>query len=364
MGKLLKMNLQIFAHTAQERYSSMVLAKLRKELILKDGVVFNNDYEGNPKAGAVKVPVRDGEVAVGDYDKATGIALGTGTTTYLDILVNKDKAVNEIIDGYVAAAVPDRLIADRLDSAGYTLAYTLDNDGATELLTNGLKTGISMVDSTNIYDQVVDIRKAMSKDNIPNDGKRYLLATPEGYAMMLKDKDNFIRQGDLSQNIKATGAIGQYAGFNVYEWNDATANLLFIAGHPRYATRVNEWSVPVAINDLTNTYIGASAVQGRMVYTHKVLRNKGVRAVFYPSVLTLTAEEGSTAGKTIITVAEVGTFKYKLNPTSRAVYDQADSGFTALTSGTTEITAAAGTVIEVVQIVESKVAAVGYIEAV
>ena len=43
------------------------LIKLRKELKLKDGIVFNNDYEGDPVAGAVKVPVRDDEVAVSDY---------------------------------------------------------------------------------------------------------------------------------------------------------------------------------------------------------------------------------------------------------------------------------------------------------
>ena len=35
----------------------------------KDGVIFNNRYEGNPKAGKVKVPVRDTEVAVADYSK-------------------------------------------------------------------------------------------------------------------------------------------------------------------------------------------------------------------------------------------------------------------------------------------------------
>lgn len=48
------------AHELQERYSALVLAKLRKLLVLKDGVVFNNDYEGDPKSGAAKIPVRDG----------------------------------------------------------------------------------------------------------------------------------------------------------------------------------------------------------------------------------------------------------------------------------------------------------------
>lgn len=352
------------SHTLQERYSSLVLAKLRKELVLKDGPVFNNDYEGDPKSGSVKIPVRDTEVQAGDYNKTTGLALGTGSTTYLPLLINKDKAVNEIIDGFDAAAVPDNLVADRLNSAGYSLANVMDNDGATELLTGGTKTGIPSVDSTNIYDKVVDIRTAMSKSNVPNDGRRYLLVTPDAYAIMLKDKDNFIRQGDIAQNIKATGAIGQYAGFNLYEWNDSTANLLFIAGHPQFATRVNEWSVPVTINNLTNTFIGSSAVQGRMVYAHKVLRAAAILVVYSPAVLTLAAAEGATSGTTIVTVTGAGTYKYRINPAVRAVYDQAEADFTAMTSGTTEIEAEVGDIIEVVKIESTKVTAVGYVEAV
>ena len=43
-----------------------------------------------------------------------------------------------------------------------------------------------------------------------------------------------------------------------------------IAGHPNWCHRVEEWSVPVGVKDLTNTYIGASAVQGRKVFGVKV----------------------------------------------------------------------------------------------
>lgn len=69
-------------HTPQERYSDLVLAKIRAEQVLSDGFVFNNDYEGNPTAGAVKIPVRDEEVAVSDYDRANGITVTHGATSY------------------------------------------------------------------------------------------------------------------------------------------------------------------------------------------------------------------------------------------------------------------------------------------
>lgn len=67
------------AHELQERYSALVDLKLRDVLVKKDGVIFNNRYEGDPKAGSVKVPVRDTEVVVGDYVKTTGARLPTGT---------------------------------------------------------------------------------------------------------------------------------------------------------------------------------------------------------------------------------------------------------------------------------------------
>ena len=63
-----------------------------------------------------------------DYDKQTGAELTGGDTTYLTVNIDKDKAVNEIIDGFDAASVPDDLVANRLDSAGYSLALQVDSD--------------------------------------------------------------------------------------------------------------------------------------------------------------------------------------------------------------------------------------------
>lgn len=263
------------AHTLQERYSALVLAKMRKELILKDGIIFNNDYEGNPIAGAVKIPVRDTEVAVGDYNTATGIVLGTGTTTYMDMSITKDKAVNEIIDGYEAEAVPDNLAADRLDSAAYALAAAIDADGAAELITNGTQKTVTAPTKSTVYDMMVDARTDLSKANVPNDGRRFALVTPETFALLLKSPE-FISASNLGDAVKQSGAIGAIAGFNLYEWNDTTNKLVAVVGHPRFATRVNEWKVPVSIKTLNNTFIGASAVQGRMVYDHKVLRAAGI----------------------------------------------------------------------------------------
>ena len=356
-------------HTSQERYSKLTLAKLRDELCLKDGFVFNNDYEGSPTSGAVKIPVRDTEVAVSDYDKANGITATNGSTSYAPLLIDKDKAVNEIIDGFDSQSVPDNLVADRLDSAGYSLAQQIDTDGGTVLLSGATNKNVSQLTKDNIYETIVDIRADMTKAKIPNDGRRYLLVTPDAMSLILKSPE-FVGASNLGDEIKATGAVGKIAGFIVKEWNDTTANLAMLAGHPRFATRVNEWSVPVKVQDLSESgkYIGACAVQGRMVYAHKVLRSAAIRAVYSPGALTVSLAPGSASGKTIVTVSAGNTgttYAYKINPASRATFNQtsANYGGTALTSGTTEIAVSKGDIIEIVNFSSSKVAAVGYVAA-
>lgn len=358
------------AHTLQERYSDLVLAKLRDELVLSDGFVFNNDYEGDPKAGAVKIPQRDTEVAVSDYDKANGISPTSGSTGYVTLPISKDKAVNEVIDGYDAEGVPDDLVADRLDSAGYSLAAQVDTDGGAALLSGGTVTNVASITKDNVYDTIVDIRTAMSKAKVPNDGRRYLLVTPDVFALILKSPE-FIAASSLGDDVKQNGIVGKIAGFLVKEWNDSTANLAMIAGHPRFATRVLEWGVPVHIEDLngSGTYIGACAVQGRSVYDHKVTRSVAVRCVFSPgsliALLAAATGEGST-GKTVVTVTAGNTgttYAYKVNPTSRATFDETSTAYagTSLTSGTTAIAVNAGDVIEVVNLSSSKVKAVAYL---
>ena len=101
--------------------------------------------------------------------------------------------------------------------------------------------------------------------------------------------DHFIRQGDLSQELKNTGAVGAVAGFAVYESNNLMyedtetvkskkTTTEFVAGHPNWCHRVQEWAVDVHAQDLSGSgkYIGASAVQGRKIFGLKISKPQTV----------------------------------------------------------------------------------------
>ena len=267
------------AHASQERYSALVDAKLRATLVTRDNAIFNNRYEGSPKAGKVKIPVRDTEVAVKAYDKANGVDADAGTTTYLDLDIDNDEAVNEIIDGFDAASVPDGITAERLDSAGYSMALSIDKKSIEALQSaegaNVSATKTACTAST-AYKEALAAKRTLSRNGVPQAG-RWMIVSPEYLEILMQD-DRFIKQGDLSQQLVQTGAVGRVAGFTVFEDTTLGEKVDFIAGHPNWFTRIEEWSEPVAVNDLkgSGTFIGACAVQGRKIYAHKVTKAQTV----------------------------------------------------------------------------------------
>lgn len=278
------------AHTLQERWSKLVDEKLRSTLVTRDNAIFNSRYEGDPKAGKVKIPIRDTEVAVKAYNKASGIDPSAGTTTYMDLDISYDDIVNELIDGYDAAAVPDGIVAERLDSAGYSMGLLVDQRSIGVLEAAGtLVSGGAAVSSTKTactadtaYKEALAARRTLSRAGVPNDGKRWMLVSPEYLEVLMQDS-RFVKQCDMSQELVQTGAVGKIAGFVVYETSnmdyESTTRVSgkkttteFICGHPNWCHRVMEWQVPIHLQDLNGSgkYIGASAVQGRKVYGIKV----------------------------------------------------------------------------------------------
>lgn len=257
----------------QERYSKSTLAKTRKTMIFAN--LFNRDYEGDPTAGAVKIPVRDAEVKVNDYDVAAGAEMTKSETTYKRLVIDQEKAVNELIDGYEAAAVPDDLAADRVDSAGYSLGLTLDD----ALVTTALKGegvaagGTTPLTKDTIYANIVDtVAKAKKIGLRPNE--MWLAVTNETFATIVKAPE-FIHATPAGDGTIANGLVGRINGVEVYETNNIPdeQNVEYILGNKIFCHFVDEWGVPVSINDLKDgKHIGSSALQGRRVYGSELSR--------------------------------------------------------------------------------------------
>lgn len=271
-----KLHLQYFAHEPQERYSNLVLAKLRKTAVFTH--LFNTRYEGTPTAGAVKIPVRDTEVAVGDYDKQNGGNLGFGSTTYKTLTIDKDKYVNELIDGYDAKSVPDNLVADRLDSAGYSMGIELDSELIALLIAEGtVSKNTAALTKATIYDSIVD-EVALLKEKGLKPEEMWLAVTNKAYALLLKSPE-FIKATDLGDKVVQNGQVGRINGLDVYETNNipADSNVEYIIGNRVFCHFVDEWMVPVGVNDLKDgKHIGSSAVQGRRVYGDMISRPETV----------------------------------------------------------------------------------------
>lgn len=271
------------SHALQDRYSNLVLAKLRDASVFVN--LANRRYEGTPKAGAVKIPVRDTEATVASYNKSTGKALTLGTTTYKTLPIENDIAVNEIIDGWDAAAVPDGLVADRLDSAGYMLASTIDTDMATMLTTSGNYTAESSTTAstaTTIYKNMVGTVKLAKKAKV-NKESMWFVVTPD-VTELLETADLLTHSTQMGDSVITNGFVGKINGVPVYESLSSvldTAKVEYILGNNEFVHFVDEFVVPVQINNLTNEYIGSSAVQGREVYGKLVSRPTTVYIKFH-----------------------------------------------------------------------------------
>ena len=155
--------------------------------------------------------------------------------------------------------------------------------------TEGIKVCATKTAATdaNAYKHVLDAKTYLTRIGVPTDG-RWMICSPEFMAVLMMD-DHFIRQGDLSQRMKEAGATGAIAGFALFESGntmvDDTKTVAskkttteFIAGHPNWCHRVQEWGVDVHIQDLggSGKYIGASAVQGRKIYGMKISKPQTV----------------------------------------------------------------------------------------
>ena len=150
----------------------------------------------------------------------------------------------------------------------------------------------------------------MSKDFVPKTG-RWARVNPDTMALVRKSAE-FTAASQLGDTVKQTGAVGMIAGFMVFEDATLPAHANVICGHKNWCCRVKEWAVNVHLQSLdgSGTYIGASAVQGRRIYGHKVTNSKAV--VMDSGVLLPTVAIASHTATVTLTSTNATGAKYRI----------------------------------------------------
>lgn len=265
-------------HYRQERYADAIKKLYRKPTFIRDW--FNRDYEGNPTAGAVQVPVRDTDVSLSTYDVVSGISLGTSATTYEQVLIDGHKAFNELIDGYEASAVPDNLVAQRMESASYVLGMTLEKDAIKSLVNGGTTASSTSASTTDtVYANIVNEITELKKNGIEPDRIK-IVVSAETEKLLLSDAKFANTSGTLGAELVRQGVIGKINGCEVKMSPvlDEYDNLEFIVFAQDFVYAIDEWKVAPAIVDLKDgAHIGASALQGRIIFKDYVARATAVR---------------------------------------------------------------------------------------
>ena len=266
------------SHYRQERYADTIKKLYRKPTLIRDW--FNRDYEGNPVAGAVQVPVRDTDVELSTYDVANGITLNQSATTFEPVLINGHKACNELIDGYEAEAVPDNLAAQRMESAAYVFGMTLEKDAISELVDEGTTSDNTTASTTStVYGNIVAEITALKKLGVEPDRIKVAVSA-ETEALLLSDDKFANTSGQLGAELVRQGVIGKINGCEVKMSPvlDEYDNLEFIVFAQDYVYAIDEWKVAPAIVDLKDgKHVGASALQGRIIFRNYVARKNAVR---------------------------------------------------------------------------------------
>lgn len=238
----------------------------------------------SPKAGAVKVPVRNTDVSVQDYDIVSGVNLTTSATTYLDIPINKNKAINELIDGYEAEAVPDNLVAQRMESGAYSLAKTMEADALT-VLTNSNNYTASATQGTDSTSSTIysDILKDIAKlKKLGVDATRIKVVIDSETEVLLLTDDKFSNTASqIGAELARNGVVGRVNGCDTYTQDLSAYGVQYIVLAPDWCKAIDEWTVNPRVVDIQDsTHVGASKLEGRMVYANAVTDKKAVVAKF------------------------------------------------------------------------------------
>ena len=273
-------------HKRRETYATEVLAMAKAQTNIYDD--FSTDYEIDGATGAIKVPTRDAEVTITDYDILNGVALTQSATDYVDLPVDKNYAINELIDGYEAEAVPDNIRANRIEAAGYSLGLKKENMAISALVNNGtISSDTDALTEQTAYKKIAKEIKNMKARHMDVSQMRVVIDA-DTELLLLTDEKFANTAGQLGAELIREGVIGKINGIPVKPNYLLPENVEAIIYDKRFAQKYEVWAVEPSINNLADgKHIGASALQGREVGGLKITNALGVQVKTSGSVVSL-----------------------------------------------------------------------------
>lgn len=263
-------------HKRQERYADTIVKLMRKQFNIRNE--FSRDYEGNPVAGAVNVPTRNNDITLSDYDVLNGITMTQSATDYLQVLVDGHKAFSELVDGYEAEAVPDNIKAQRLESAGYVTGKALELSAIKALIDGGTtEASTSATTEDNVYKTIATSVKTLKARGIATNDLR-IAVSADTELKLLTDSKFANTSGTLGAELVRNGVIGKINGVQVKPNYLLPENCEYIVYAPAWCQAIDEWKVAPSFNNIQDgKHVGASALQGRMVYKDVVTNRLAVQ---------------------------------------------------------------------------------------
>ena len=273
-------------HKRRETYANEVLAMAKSKVNIYED--FSTDYEIDGATGQINVPTRSAEVTISDYDILNGVALTQSATDYKVLPIDKNYAINELIDGYEAEAVPDNLRANRIEAAGYSLGLKKENMAITELVEKGTKSSDkAALTEADAYKKIAAEIANMKKRNMEVASMR-VVVNADTELLLLTDSKFANTSGTLGAELVREGVIGKINGVAVKPNYLLPEGVEFIIYDKRFTQKYEVWSVEPSINDIKDgKHIGASVLQGRQVGGLMVTNALGVQVKTTGSVISL-----------------------------------------------------------------------------
>ena len=296
-----------------EIWSGKLQVKFYDTTVLSE--ITNNDFEGEIRDQGDKVKIRTvPSITINDYEKGETLANQVPTTTLVELLIDKGKYFQVVVDDVDEVQADLRLMDIFTGDASQQMKIAVDtqvltgvkgeahasNKGATagrlsqniDLgVTSGTKTA-KKVTSTDVVSHIVDLGQVLDEQNVPEDGR--FLVIPAWFASRIKQSDlkDASITGDQMTPLR-NGRLGMIDRFTLYVSNllptqnsitdedsgTSTATSVF-AGTKDAITFASQFT---RMETLRSTATFGQIVRGLNVYGYKVVKPEALTELFcYP----------------------------------------------------------------------------------